>query len=151
MTYNASYLIVVTKTEAIIYSLDLYGEGKLISGKVCGIALNASIVEEGIVKNNRPLFNQYFTCAMCILVKEDASNPNNIAKDNLEPSSPGNKEKETEQTQGLKGITLGSTQGLSQMQETKKNTESDIKKRIALMLYLGDSRGFLHAYKLEGA
>lgn len=144
-------MLLVSKTNVVLYQIDMQSPTDVVIETICGLALNSSISREGILKDNKPLFDVFFTCATVLTIDEEDDLVNDFTTSTKERADLTlTKFEKTEgnilQSQQTLGIGLTNTIVNSQPCSAKKNGTG--KKKTTLMVYLGDSKAYLHVYKI---
>ncbi len=165
------YLLVVGKTEAVLFRAGSGSPGKSADvpwdlQRVCGVKLNAAVRKVGVIRDNTCLYDMCFTCAAMLPFEEEEEvvgdvsasplisarepvdttvvvKPENGRRDTEKPDKP---ESNASHFQGsTNAICMTATFGsVIRMKKTYATTTC----KRCIVVYLADSRGYMHVYRI---
>ncbi len=162
-----TYLLVLKKTTATLYKPLMKKGSKVELQIICGVTLNSTIAREGIVKDNKLLYSRFFTTATMLSVEEDEPvTENEVAVsgalssrncgDNFSPAAEANEK--TAQPEEVKGSLVGNNNTFAKDSTFEQSfvggatgistTKKKMVKKPAIIVYLADSKAFMHTYKV---
>jgi len=141
--------------------------------RLAGVKLNATITKQGLVKDNMRLYNVYFTCGIMVALDDDeeyVQPSTNYASGNRERMETvsgvrteraervgerneevmGNNTCHFQPSSGLAVTTTFGSSSLSFSSVIKvRRLMSGTSTKKSVRIYLADSRGYLHVYKVK--
>ncbi len=159
-----TYLLLVTKTMASLYRVSLQKTSKVELQLICGTRLNSTVAKEGVVKDNKFLYALYFTAAALLVVDDDEESIERSGPASISERGTGGLESlkgdvkvrpdkmEESKTTPLATSTLAKGSTFEQSSGTcngNNGTKKEEGKKHALMVYLADSKAFLHVYRVS--
>ncbi len=148
-----TYLLLVTKTAANLYRIAIDRDVRVELQLLCGVRLNSRVAKEGVVKDNRYLYTLSFTAAAMFVGEEELSEEPSTLGDASHEERKSRTEKLEENKSGSLCTTalakdVSFEQGAAAGESTGGEGKKDTGKRRTLMVYLADSRAFLHVYRV---